>query len=232
MTIEEIKEKLRKKAVIFKTGGIRPTNALSESWIGSVRWKKEGEELPTDQNGRMMTPLACIFIKGLPYIPEELNHIALISIFMSKDVFECIQEMDLHTGFAIRTYADLDQLIPCQWDSDWIKPFPLVPELVENDFPVWDQGGIPDALFHEIIALEESEDIEYFEDICEEIYANHKVGGYPAFCQSGYWFGDGYEYVLQISSDEKAHLNIVDSGSFYFFYQPEKQDWKVYCDFY
>lgn len=232
MTIEEIKENLRKKAVIFETGGIRPTNALSESWIGSVRWKKEGEEPPIDKNGKAMTPLACIFIKGLPYVPKELKEIALVTIFMCRDVFEYTQENDLGSGFVIRTYSDLEGLVPCQWDSDWIKPFPLVPKLVQNDYPIWDNGGIPDDLFDEILALEEVKEIEYFEDICEEIYAQHKIGGYPAFCQSGYWFGDEYEYVMQISSDAKAGLNIVDSGSFYFFYHPEKQDWKVYCDFY
>lgn len=30
----------------------------------------------------------------------------------------------------------------------------------------------------------------------------------------------------------KAHFNIVDSGSFYFFYNQDKHDWIVYCDFY
>lgn len=38
MTIEEIKNQLRKKAVIFKTGGIRPTSEIGESWIGKVGW--------------------------------------------------------------------------------------------------------------------------------------------------------------------------------------------------
>ncbi len=36
MTIKEVKEKLSKKAIIFETGGKRPTGELLESWIGSV----------------------------------------------------------------------------------------------------------------------------------------------------------------------------------------------------
>ena len=63
MTIEEIKEKLGKKAVIFQTGGIRPTKDLLESWIGCVCWKKATELLPADKNGKTMQPIATLFIK-------------------------------------------------------------------------------------------------------------------------------------------------------------------------
>jgi hypothetical protein len=38
--------------------------------------------------------------------------------------------------------------------------------------------------------------------------------------------------VLQISSDDKAQLNIVDSGKFYFFFNKETEEWKLHCDFY
>lgn len=46
MTIEEIKEKLARKAIIFQTGGICPTKELLESWIGCVCWKRPEEEIP------------------------------------------------------------------------------------------------------------------------------------------------------------------------------------------
>ena len=39
MTIDEIKRILQRKAVIFETGGFRPTNEIGESWIGAVKWK-------------------------------------------------------------------------------------------------------------------------------------------------------------------------------------------------
>ena len=73
MTMEEIKEKLARKAVTFQTGGIRPTKELLESWIGCVRWKKPGEGIPNDKNGNEMIPIATLFIKDLPYIPEHLQ---------------------------------------------------------------------------------------------------------------------------------------------------------------
>ena len=149
MTVNEIKEKLVRKTVVFQTGGIRPTKELLESWIGCVCWKLPDEEMPVDK----------------------------------------------------------------------------------NDYPMWDGGGIPFDIEDEILRLEDEEDIEYFEDIAEENYGEHKIGGYPAFIQSGYEFED-YKFAFQISSDEKARFNFVDSGKIYFFYNEEENAWKVHYDFY
>lgn len=89
--------------------------------------------------------------------------------------------------FEIRTYKEKEELIPCDWNCEGIKAFPLKPRTVDND--------------------------------------------YPAYIQPGGWEED-YQFVFQISSDEKAGLNIVDSGSFYFFYSKEKNLWDVQYDFY
>ena len=229
MTMEEIKEKLARKAVTFQTGGIRPTKELLESWIGCVRWKKPGEGIPNDKNGNEMIPIATLFIKDLPYIPEHLQGIELITVFMAENVFDHLRVVEDY--FCIRAYESLEQLESCEWMASIMKAFPLVPKLIENDYPIWVGGGIPDEIEDEILRLEDEEDLDYYEDIYEESYRVHKVGGYPSFVQPGAWF-DGYEFVFQIASDEKAQFNIVDSGNFYFFYNKEKKAWKVYCDFY
>lgn len=229
MAVDEIKEKLVRKAVIFETGGIKPTRELLESWIGCVCFKKPEEELPTDKNGNNMLPIATLFIKDLPYVPEALQGIDLITVFMAEDVFDHLRFVEDY--FCIRTYDSLDGLESCQWTSSLMKAFPLVPELVEDDYPVWDGNDIPEDIEDEILRLEDEEDIDYYEDIKEEEYSQHKIGGYPAFIQPGYSFDD-YEFVFQISSDEKAEFNIVDSGSFYFFYNADTKEWKVSCDFY
>lgn len=232
MTVVEIKDKIKRKATILKTGGKKPTGNLLESWIGSVRWSLENESIPQDKSDKNMILLATIFIKELPYIPTELNGLDLLTIFMSLDVYDNLTEEDLSPWFVIRQYSSLDGLVQREWYADIVKPFPLFPQLVDNDFPTWDCGGISSDVEDEILALENDEGVDYFNDICEEMYGQHKLGGYPCFCQSGYWFGNGYEFVIQISSDEKAKFNIVDCGNFYFYYNVEKEDWKVYCDFY
>lgn len=236
MTVQEIKEKLMKKATIFNTGGIRPKNELSESWIGKVSWKKENESIPKDIEGNNMRPLAMLFFEGLSGVPENLNGIYLCTIFISPNVFDHLINLDGY--FCVRTYKRNDTLISCNWVNEDVKPFPLVPEEVFNDFPAWD-GGIPLEIEKEILRLETEEGIEYFEDIQENFYPIHKVGGYPSYIQARCWDEENYEFdeekyefAFQISSDEKACLNIVDSGNFYFFYCKDNNQWKMQCDFF
>ena len=229
MTVKDIKEKLVKKSVVFQTGGIRPTKALLESWIGCVCWKMPDEVLPVDKEGKEMQPMATFFLKGLPYVPQYLEDIELITVFISEDI--CGHRENSEEYFQVRVYRTLEGLEHCDWNATIMKAFPLVPKLVENDYPVWDDAGFPIELFEEILRLEEEEDIEYYEDIVEENYYIHKVGGYPAYIQPG-CFLKGYEFAFQISSDEKARFNFVDSGQIYFFYNKDTRDWKVHYDFY
>lgn len=140
--------------------------------------------------------------------------------------------MNLDGYFCVRTYGKEEALIPCDWVNDNIKAFPLVPKSVFNDVPVWDGGGIPIEIEDEILRLEDEEDIEYCGDIQEDMYTIHKVGGYPSYIQPGGWDEEKYEFAFQIASDEKACLNIVDSGNFYFFYCEDNQQWEMQCDFY
>jgi hypothetical protein len=231
MTVDEVKQALKRHAIIFCTGGKRPTKELLESWIGRVAWKLPHEDVPVDDTGDTFYPIATLFLKDLPFCPAALAGIELITIFMSKMVWELDSE-DLSPRFCIRCYQTLEGLIPCEYTSDLMKPFPLTPQLVENVFPSWDEGGMPSHLQAEILKMEEMDMAEYYDDICEETFSQHKIGGYPAFCQPGHWFGADYPFVMQISSDEKAGFNIVDAGNFYFYYNADKGNWKVYCDFY
>ena len=231
MTIAEIKEQLKRKAVVFNTGGKHPTNELLESWIGNVKWKSPEEDLPVDMDGKGMLPIATVFLKGLPYRPEHLHKVELITIFMSGKFWNKLIADDLSQWFCIRTYKTLDGLVPCE-HKPIMKPFPLTPQLVENEYPMWDGGGIPLRIGEMINKMEEEDGIDYYEDIFEDNNSQHKIGGYPAFCQAGAWYGEDYPFVMQISSDVKAGFNIVHDGSFYFYYNSMKDDWKVHCDFY
>lgn len=228
MNIVQIKNTLFKQATIFQTGGFRPTEELGESWIGKVLWGKEGETAPSN-----FEPICTIFLNNLPYVPKELISYQLITIYMNFDVFNNLNEDNLVSFFKINCYTKLDELQKKNEQSTKIKPFPLTPLFIDNDTPSWeDSNNIALEIKNEILRLELEEGIEYYEDIVEKLYSTHKVGGYPSFTQSGVSFGEDYPFVFQISSDEKARFNIVDSGSFYFFYNLEKQDWIVYCYFY
>jgi len=41
-----------------------------------------------------------------------------------------------------------------------------------------------------------------------------------------------YHFVFQISSDNVARYNVVDSGSLMFFYNENENKWVMYYDFY
>lgn len=227
LSIEDIKDKLKRKATIFETGGQKPTNELLESWIGSVCWQESKEEIPKDNNGNDMKPLATIFLKDLPYCHDALKDFNLMTIFMSENIFDNLSDNELIKYFCIKTYKSLEKLEKCNYTSDMIKAFPIYPKLVENEYPIADGG-------YDILV--DDEDYDYYEEIFEGNYSKHKIGGYPSFCQcfddTDDLIKDGYYFVLQISSDEKARFNIVDSGNFYFYYNPSIKKWKVFCDFY
>lgn len=227
MSIKHIQSQLAKQATIFQTGGFRPSHKLLESWIGFVGWSLLEEDRPSD-----FQPLATLFLKDLPYVPLALQPFQLVTLFVHENIFDHLMEDDLSTYFEIRAYTTLENLVQRDWQHDHIRAFPLQAEHIHNDYPVWDGGGIPAQIEEDILRLEHEEDLNYFDDILEDLYPLHKIGGYPTFCQSGYNFGEDTPFVFQIASDAKAQLNIVDNGNFYFFYNPTEQKWRVYCDFY
>ena len=227
MDISQIKNALFKQATIFKTGGVRPTEEMGESWIGKVLWGTEKGNVPSH-----FEPLCTLFLKNLPYVPKELERYQLITIYMDDNVFNHLNQENLASFFHIHCYTTLNGLQRIDEQSTKIRPFPLIPSLIENDAPAWDSDDLEPEIEDAILRLEAEDEMEYYDDIVETIYSMHKVGGYASYTQSGVSFGEEYPFVFQISSDEKARFNIVDSGSFYFFYNQEKQDWIVHCDFY
>ncbi len=231
MTIEEIQRALARPATSFVTGGFRPTNELAESWIGRVFLYQSDEEIPKDSNGDLMQPLAQLYLPDLPYCSPCLKDIKLITVFIAKDFPDEFSESG--QGWLIREYKSMKALTRKELTNikSHIKPFPLKPVLVEKDYPLWDGGGVPSAIENEILALENNGEIDSYYDIVEHCYT-HKIGGYPSFCQSGVEFGTDFDFVFQISSDEKANFNVVDSGSLMFAKNSKTGQWTIYYDFY
>jgi len=231
MKIEEIQSLLAKPAIAFETGGFRPTNENDESWIGRVFLFGPNEEIPKDKNGNDLLPLAQLYLSSLPFCVPCLQDIELITVFIAEDLPEEFAKMG--DGWLIREYRTIKDLVRKDLKSpdSYIKPFPLKPILIEKDYPLWDGGGVPSDIEDEILALEENGEIESYYDIVTHSYL-HKIGGYPSFCQSGVDFGNDFEFAFQISSDEKAKLNIVDNGSLMFAKNSNSGQWAIYYDFY
>jgi predicted DNA-binding WGR domain protein/uncharacterized protein YwqG len=230
---KDIQSALRKSATVFETGGFFPTKKLLESWIGRVGFCLPKEETPKDKGGKPMFPAAMFFLKELPFVPAPLNGIEMLSVYISENIYDHLVNEDYDGYYAIREYKSCNDLVPCELTSKEIKPMPLKPKFIKNDYPAWDSEDIADEIQDEICRLEDEKGMEYHEDIAEEMYCQHKIGGYGSYCQPAYGYAaDGFEFVFQIASDDEADFNIVDGGNFYFYKNPTTKKWKIHCDFY
>jgi uncharacterized protein YwqG len=229
--IKNIKKQIVRKATEFITGGFKPSNSISESWIGKVYLYKGDEEIPRDNNGNLMFPLFQLCLDNIEDIPRILSETKVLTVFIADEL-----PMDLTengNNWLIREYTKSDELIIKELTNpkSFIKPFPLASKIIEEDYPVWDGGGLTSEMEDKILELENSGVIDNYYAITQNQYG-HKIGGYPSFCQSGVDFGDDYEFVFQIASDEKANFNIVDSGTIFLAKNAKTGKWKFYCDFY
>ncbi|NTW29523.1 MAG: DUF1963 domain-containing protein [Coriobacteriia bacterium] len=184
-----------------------PENA-DASWFGHVGICAPGEDWPF-WNGRPMVPLCQLNLKEMPFRPPYLEDIDAIAVF--------VDEEDLPDGAAngqgwlVRTYRDLDSLVPLPSPGSFsVRPFPLFARVVDDDFPCWDD-----------VPIELPEDIA---DQYEVLFTNSgglKLGGWPTLVQSEICWAPFSqhparpEYVFQIDSTEKANWSWGDQGVAY-----------------
>lgn len=237
--IAAIRAQLARPCTEMCTGDFRPTGSREESWIGRVflcREEEAGEVV--DKNGKPLYPLAQFYLPALPFVPEGVRHVRWLTVFMGEEWPAVWDGQDANgDGWLIREYTTADTLIHYEFPAAPIHAFPLKPQFVAEDFPIWDGGGVPLALAEEITRLEAASGLEYGEDIGNTHCYGHKFGGYPSFCQSGICaedldMGNGFRFIFQISSDGKSGLNVVDNGSLMFSRHPQSGAWSLYFDFY
>jgi hypothetical protein len=176
-----------------------------------------------------MMPLGQFYLPALPFVPEPLSKLSVLTVFISP---ELEGDSELMEGcFEVREYEKIDRLVRREPEKGGaeLKPFPLRPQLVEVDHPVWDGGGLTREQEDAFLALEGRREISNYYDVTSHVYG-HKIGGYPSFCQSGVDLHP-YEFVFQISSDSKIQLNVIDNGSLTFWRHPNLGTWKLYYDF-
>lgn len=182
--IENIKKQIVRKATEFATGGFKPTNSISESWIGRVYLYKEEEEIPKDNKGNLMLPLFQLCLDNVENVPEVLSDTKVLTVFVADEL--PTELTDNGNNWLIREYKKSDKLTIKELinPESFIKPFPLSPKAIEEDYPVWDGGGLTSEMEDKVLELENSGVIDDYYDITENQYG-HKLGGYPSFCQSG-----------------------------------------------
>ncbi|XOK62278.1 DUF1963 domain-containing protein [Paenibacillus elgii] len=231
-SIEKIKSRLKRPAVVFEIGGFRPPDDLLAPWFGKVTVAARDERWPTLSDGTPMWALGQVNLSALDYVPEALKDVAFLTIFFGPKHPQ--QEDPNGTNWLIRTYASLEELAPLEQKktSSHLKPFPMRPGEPVEDYPVWDGGDIPEDISDLILQLEDEGKIEDYHDLIE-LHGGFKIGGHPCFIQPGTSVGESFEFVLQIDSTEKGNLMWGhDSGCAYFFRDPRTNEWRMTWDCY
>ena len=229
---EEIYTKLARKATILTAGGFSPSGELTESWLGQVFLFKPDETIPVDSKGANLLPLAQLYLPNLPFVPSCLKDFEVITAFISNDFPDRFEPMGKR--WLVREYSKLDDLIrkDIKVAESFLKAFPISSELVEDDWPTsWTGYEINDEDWDYILEMEEKGGAKRYYDLPNN-GRDHKVGGYPFFCQSGIDPGEGFEFAFQVSSDKKINLRVYDCGCFQFYRNPITREWKIYYDFY
>jgi len=208
--IEKFRQQIKRKAIVLDIGGFRPPKSPVSSWFGKVLFCNPNEDWPM-QDGEAMHALAQINIKEFPFKPRGLEDIEFICVFIGPK--ELPDDEPSGNNWQIRTYSDLTSLVLLQQyhTESKIKPFPMKPRIVNEDYPKWED--IP------VDCPDEIEDRYY--DLFENI-PGFKFGGWPSLIQSEiYWAENNQheanpEYVFQIDTTEKGNWMWGDHGVGYF----------------
>lgn len=204
------KEKIKKKAIRMQIGGFRPSEDKHASWFGKVNLCSKGEGWP-ESNGKPMHALCQLNLTKLPYRPKGLDDIQFLTVFIGPDNLP--EDTPNGEGWCLRAYKSIDdlvELVPCKTDSH-IKPLPMRYEIIEKDYPCWE-----DLPFE---CPKELEDDYY--DLFEN-QSGLKLGGWPSLIQSEIFWAPWNkhpikpEYVFQIDSTEKGNWSWGDGGVGYF----------------
>ncbi len=228
--IAELRRRLKKPAIVFRSKPATAPPVGYVSCLGCVTWQLPGETQPKDDEGNPLIPLATIFVPDSPIVPEPLKGTALITVFAPTDAWAWNPVGGPRLGCVIRAYPTLEGLVPCRYSAQNLTPCILTPRTVDNDMPCYPGLGGGDDVLPLLRSAVKQFGINYFDDVRETNYEQHKIGGYPAFCQDLPDFPPGFSFAFQISNDDTAGLSILDCGRYYFYYNPKTKSWFVCAD--
>lgn len=196
---------LQRLASVAQIGGFRPPSTPRSSWLGAVLLGAPGESWP-ESDGRPLAPACQILVEELPAAaPAPLADIALLTLFL--DLPDMPENNAQHgDGWELRTYATVDDLVPVNAPEPGDahpRPFPVLWR-PRTELPRGTKSrtscSTPGTSSMTTIPI----------PTCSTSTAS-KVGGWPRTIQSDIdWPAKDTEFVLQVDSDEKAQIAIVD----------------------
>jgi hypothetical protein len=210
--VEALRARTVRRAIRMEIGGFAPPEGPAGSWFGRVNLALPGEEWPTT-DGEPLHALAQIDLTQLPFRPALLQDLEMITVFIDPDL-----DVDRPNGqgWCLRAYPDLTALVPLEQvhTGSEIRAFPMRPEVVEADYPNWEDVA---------------DEVDLPEDLADRYYdyfdtaEGFKLGGWPFLVQHSIQWGQAFqphparpEFAFQIDSSEKGNWMWGDSGLGYF----------------
>lgn len=221
---DEIK-RIGKRPVIAQIGGFRPEEGL-KSWFGGNFVLKKDMNWPGDDDG-LMVPVIQIVVDEVPNGKDFFGDTKLIQVYLNTKELPSTPAKN-GDGWRLLEYKSNDDMavVETPKESQIHKPFQIKWILSEKpDFPCWEESWD----YFDMTEINESEELsERFFDEFERYYRT-KIGGYASYIQS--LCGD-YEYVFQISSEEKPGFMVGDNGNIYILKSKTDNQWFLHWDCY
>lgn len=225
--IKDEMDAIAKRPTIAMIGGFRP-NPDEKSWFGGNFLCSTYSPWVSDNSGNMI-PIIQIYVPDLNNGKELFGDVELVQVYLNQETLP-IGMTKNGNGWIIKEYKTIENMVSCPTPNDVaiLKSFPIHWELhKEYDYPCWEECWN----YVDLDYVNKSEELteEFFDDY--DNYNNTKVGGYASYIQSPPSF-DMYNYVFQISSEEKPRFNIADSGNLYFYKSKDNNEWFMHWDCY
>ena len=145
--------RMARSAIVMDIGGFRPPDDPRAIWFGVVKVGIPGEKWPTTE-GKPMLPLCQVNLTELPFRPPGLDDVAFLSVFIGPDDLPVDEPNG--SNWCLRTYRSLDelQLRDQPTISDGVKPFPMRPRVIDEDYPCYEDLPIDllpvDDAYHDL----------------------------------------------------------------------------------
>lgn len=228
-------EKATRTATLGELGGFRPKNTEDRytSWWGGNFLGLEDEELPRcNASGNEMLPILQVKTDELPNVPKWMNSLALMTLWFDPET-EHIWEAKNGTGFVIRTYQSLENLVPLGLGYRQHQTLPTFPVSWHShvlDLPDWEEFA---DLIPRSVACH-SESSWFFDHPGFEARARLqqtmpiKLGGYAQWWQSPQEV-EGGEFAFFLDSTARGSFGFPAGGSANFFVSAHGWEMRVDC---
>lgn len=178
-----------------------------------------------------MHPVLQIRVDELPEIPLDFKGLALINFWLDLHI-SAFRGGKNGNGFLLRTYTDIENLVPVgvgYRESSELPTLPVLWHETAREASTWDDmsGEVPAAMMNisSYDWVDDNKDTARVEQLREKYPI--KLGGWPAWIQGSNWPKNA-EFYFQVDATKKGSLSFGYGGSFYIF--KTANTWEVRAD--